>query len=398
MVAIFFQFHYFISPTLGNCYHRIMNSLRCLFVLALLTIAPLSAQNVPALVNYQGRLLDAAGNPRSGNVSLELTVHTAATGGTQVYTETLNPVPVNNGLFSLQFGGQPGFAAALANAEAWLEVQVDGSVVGPRSRLVAVPYALKAASSTALDHAEPPASVIPVQGMVWIRPGTFLMGSRAGEVGRFSDEGPQTSVTLTRGFWMGAHEVTQAEYLAVMGTNPSAFTGDVNRPVEQVSWNNAVAYTAALTTTERAAGRIPTSWGYRLPTEAEWEYACRAGASTTRYNFGDDASAATIGNYAWYSANSGSTTQRVEQKLPNAWGLRDMHGNVREWCQDFYGAYPGGSVTDPQGPVSGSFRVIRGGGWVNTANLCRSAQRSDDIPGGTLNTIGFRVVLAPVLP
>jgi len=250
----------------------------------------------------------------------------------------------------------------------------------------------------------PPATVIPVVGMVWIQPGTFIMGSRDDELGRGTDEGPQTVVTLTRGFWMGVHEVTQGEYLARVGSNPSHFTAanghgdDLNRPVEQVTWASATNYCGLLTTAERAPGRIPSTWAYRLPTEAEWEYGCRAGARTTRFGYGDDLSYAALTNYAWYSANSGSTTHPVEQKLANPWGLMDMHGNVWEWCQDWNGAYPGGSVTDWVQPTTGSYRAIRGGGWLYSASYCRSADRPANDPANASDSLGFRVVLAPGQP
>ena len=198
---------------------------------------------------------------------------------------------------------------------------------------------------------------------------------------------------------MGVHEVTQAEYVAVTGlANPSNFTGDTNRPVENVIWNDAVAYCTTLTTTERTAGRIPADWEYRLPTEAEWEYCSRAGARNTRYGYGDDLGATALADYAWYASNSGSTTHPVEQKRANAWGLMDMHGNVWEWCQDLYGAYPAGSATDPQGPATGSIRVIRGGSWGNGAGNARCAGRNFNHPGSANFVIGFRAVLAPGQP
>jgi formylglycine-generating enzyme required for sulfatase activity len=247
--------------------------------------------------------------------------------------------------------------------------------------------------------AQSPTNVTPVLGMVWIQPGTFILGSPVSDPASADDERPQTVVTLTKGFWMGVHEVTQAEYLAVTGSNPSFFTGDLNRPVEEVSWNDAVAYCATLTASERAAGRIPAGWGYRLPTEAEWEYACRAGARTTRFGYGDDIGFTALTNYAWYHNNSGQTTHPVEQKLANPWGLMDMHGNVVEWCNDWYGTYPGGSVTDPTGPPTGTSRVLRGGNWTSGPVHCRCARRdTDGVPDLTDRRIGFRVVLSSGQP
>ena len=245
---------------------------------------------------------------------------------------------------------------------------------------------------------EPPSGVTPILAMIWIKPGTFVMGSPDSEVDRHTNEGPQTVVTLAKGFWMGHHEVTQAEYQTVIGSNPSWFTGDLNRPVEGVSWNDATNYCRLLTAGERTAGRLPAGWGYRLPTEAEWEYACRAW-TTTRFSYGDDQGYTNLTNYAWYYDNSGSTVHPVGQKLANPWGLVDMHGNVSEWCQDWHGAYPGESVTDPQGPGTGLNRVIRGlGGWFGPAVYCRSASRGGSDPPGRTSGIGFRVVLAPGQP
>ena len=228
-------------------------------------------------------------------------------------------------------------------------------------------------------------------GMVWIEPGTFTMGSPSNERGRRSDEGPQTQVTISRGFWLGKHEVTQGQYEAVMGTNPSRYKGNLHRPVENVSWDDAVAYCEQLTLREQVAGRLPQGWEYRLPTEAQWEYACRAG-TTTRFSFGD--SDAELGQHAWYNGYSG--THYVGGKLPNPWGLYDMHGNVYEWCADWKHTYPGGSVTDPTGPNTGSYRVYRGGCWDSFARFCRSANRDRDGPSFTHYGLGFRVALVPV--
>ena len=170
----------------------------------------------------------------------------------------------------------------------------------------------------------------PPTNMVFIPPGTFRMGSPTNEQDRASREGPQTAVTLSRGFWMGRYEVTQGAYQSVMNTNPSYFAGLSNHPVEQVTWEDAINYCGQLTQQERTAGRIAANTLYRLPTEAEWEYACRAWTST-RFSHGDDDGYTNLTDYAWYALNSGATTHPVGQKLPNLWGLHDMHGNVFEW-------------------------------------------------------------------
>jgi formylglycine-generating enzyme required for sulfatase activity len=199
---------------------------------------------------------------------------------------------------------------------------------------------------------------------------------------------------------MGKYEVTQGEYLALMGSNPSHFTGDTNRPVESVHWYEATAYCDALTQRERLAGRIATNSVYRLPTEAEWEYACRAWSST-RFSYGDDPGYTNLTSYAWYSDNIGEGTHPVGQKLPNPWGLHDMHGNVFEWCQDWYGDYPGGIALDPQGPPLGSTHVIRGGSFFfgfYSASSCRSSSRNSYGDPGYRTYFGFRVVLSSGQP
>jgi formylglycine-generating enzyme required for sulfatase activity len=180
-----------------------------------------------------------------------------------------------------------------------------------------------------------------------------------------------------------------------MKNNPSNFKGAEN-PVENVSWEDAVEFCRKLSElpAEKAAGNV-----YRLPTEAEWEYACRAG-TTTNFSFGDDES--DFGDYAWCVENSANETHNsanethpVGDKLPNAWGLYDMHGNVLEWCQDWYGDYPSGSVTDPSGATSGSNRVSRGGSWGYSAEGCRSALRYGGLPSFRYDYFGFRVSLSP---
>jgi len=215
--------------------------------------------------------------------------------------------------------------------------------------------------------------------LVWIAPGIYMMGSPAGEFGRAKDE-QQHQVAISKGFWMGKYEVTQEQWKAVMHSNPSSFTG-TRHPVEKISWSDCHEFFRALNPLVVANGGV-----FRLPTEAEWEYACRAG-TTGPY-------AGSLDEMGWHVSNSGSTTQPVGGKQPNAWGLHDMHGNVSEWCQDWYGDYPNGLVTDPSGAGAGDYRVFRGGGWSSIAN-CRSASRGWYWSSGRDGDRGFRVVLDP---
>ena len=218
-----------------------------------------------------------------------------------------------------------------------------------------------------------------------IQPGEFLMGSPADDPDQSSGETPQHRVRITKPYYLGVYEVTQGEYQKVMGKNPSEFKG-LTRPVEQVSWEDATEFC-------RKLSQMDTRFNYRLPTEAEWEYACRAG-TTTRYICGDDLDP----DYGWFKSNSSSQTHPVGEKRPNAWGLYDMHGNVFEWCWDrynesYYRASPG---DDPTGPSLGSYRVDRGGSWRGSAMSCRSALRLKSSPGSRGDALGFRVALVPV--
>ena len=199
---------------------------------------------------------------------------------------------------------------------------------------------------------------------VWVPAGEFRMGSTNSAV--IIPEQPVTQVRINRGFWMGKYEVTQAEWQGVMGTNPSGFSGCEQCPVEQVSWNAAQDFIGSLNA--RSGGNR-----YRLPTEAEWEYAARAGTTGDRYG--------NLDAIAW-CGNSGNRTQPVGQKAPNAFGLHDMIGNVWEWVDDRYGYYPGGAVTDPQGPTSGFSGVYRGGSWIDNARSCRASVRHLTTPDG----------------
>jgi formylglycine-generating enzyme required for sulfatase activity len=236
----------------------------------------------------------------------------------------------------------------------------------------------------------------PKARFVWINPGTFQMGSIEGtDPDRYKDEVPHR-VTLNRGFWLLDHEVTQREYEWVMGNNPSRFTGDAARPVEQVSWYDAVAFCKKLTDLDRSLKKIGWDQAYRLPTEAEWEYAARAGSTGARYTVDGLGPADSLNEIAWWDGNSDSKTHAVRGKKPNAWGLYDMLGNVWEWCSDWYGDYPSGDVTDPKGPSSGTFRVGRGGSLSSDARRARSANRERFIPGGRGGHLGFRPALSSV--
>jgi formylglycine-generating enzyme required for sulfatase activity len=231
--------------------------------------------------------------------------------------------------------------------------------------------------------------------LMLIPKGEFSMGSARGNPNADLDE-RQTPVTITRDYYIGAFEVTQAQFQRVMGRNPSQFQGSrvqgssENHPVERISWNDAVEFCERLSELpeEKAAGRV-----YRLPSEAEWEYACRAG-SPDDYAFGNQTQL--LGEYCWYAANSGGRTHPVGQKKPNAWGLYDMHGNAWEWCADWYERHGGKPLVDPTGPAPGTDRVYRGGGWQYKASYCRSANRTATRPsfdGFDFLSISFRVAM-----
>jgi formylglycine-generating enzyme required for sulfatase activity len=210
----------------------------------------------------------------------------------------------------------------------------------------------------------------------------FMMVSPDSDAEAYDAEKPAHHVTISQPFYLGKYPVTQTQWEAVMGNNPSEFKGNPNRPVEMVSWKDVQTFMRKLN--ERESGRV-----YRLPTEAQWEYAARAGTTTARYENDVDA-------IAWYKANSSSVTHEVGQKLPNAWGLYDMLGNVWEWVQDWYAReyYRHSSIVDPQGPDAGAVRVNRGGSWHDDAQVVRAAFRFWSVPDDRLDDrfddLGFR--------
>jgi formylglycine-generating enzyme required for sulfatase activity len=237
------------------------------------------------------------------------------------------------------------------------------------------------------EAAPPPKPLSPDLGngvkmdFVFIPAGTLLMGDDKGD----KDERPAHKVTIAKPFYFGKYEVTQEQWQALMGENASLFKGARN-PVESVSWDECQTFLAKLG--EKFPGKK-----FRLPTEAEWEYACRAGTKT-RFSFGDDEEQ--MRKYGWCLLNSVGSTSPVGKKLPNPWGLYDVHGNVWEWCQDWYGPYDKADPKDPTGPATGEFRVVRGGSWFKDmpSNL-RSAARYRAKPDTYYHNVGLRVLLAP---
>ena len=218
-----------------------------------------------------------------------------------------------------------------------------------------------------------------------ITPGLFKMGSPKTEEAREEHESWH-DVTLTKPFYLGVYQVTQEEYYQVMGENPSSIK-QLEHPVEMVTWHEAAEFCRKLSELDNVAGRE-----YRLPTEAEWEYACRAGTTTT-YSFGSEKHE--LGDYGWFRKNADGRTHPVGEKEANRWGLYDIQGNVLEWCQDWYSDRPNcEAATDPTGPTSGSGRVARGGSWFNGAGGCRAAYRVGFVPSGRYDLCGFRIAMS----
>jgi formylglycine-generating enzyme required for sulfatase activity len=280
-----------------------------------------------------------------------------------------------------------------------------GIIVRPSSGLIGLPEGrsgpLEEMIQRSLDHLTESAALMDLEPrpgterdfpiapgvsirMCWCPPGDFMMGSPITEENRNFDE-DQVEVTLSKGFWIGKYQVTQEQWQAVMGTNPSLYEGE-NLPVDEVSWNDAQSFLDKLNI------RLGSEDGGRmaLPTEAQWEYAARAGSAGV-YSGGD------LNEVAWYSVNSRDSTHPVGKKKANAWGLHDMSGNIWEWCQDWYDEdLPGG--VNPTGPDSGDYRVIRGGDYWHFAGICRIASRHAFYPTGSapMDVIGFRVVRSSV--
>ena len=280
-------------------------------------------------------------------------------------------------LFRLESAISIGDKSAAENNFAELEklIPADSSLAGFRQKIAAIPASDKFMAYDLGGGVK--------MEFVLINPGSFMMGSDKGS----PEEKPVHKVTVTKPLFLGKYEVTQAQYQAVMGKNPSHFKDDDTLPVEMISWNNCQEFLKRLN--EKIPGK-----GFRLPTEAEWEYACRAG-STTDFSFGDDESI--VDEYAWNLNNGEEKTHPVGIKKPNAQALYDMHGNVWEWCQDFYSGtyYQTSSAEDPQGPQTGPLHVLRGGSWDLVPKALRSFCRYKGDPSFRHVFIGFRVCCSP---
>lgn len=227
--------------------------------------------------------------------------------------------------------------------------------------------------------------------MLWIPEGIYKRGASSNELDRLENEEPQHEVTLTNGFWMSKYEVNKAQWLSVMGTEPwknqFLVLDEPDSPAVYVSWDDAQTFIDKL--------NVLTGRSFRLPTEAEWEYAARAG-TTTRFYWGDDEDYSVMKEYAWFKDNAFETDEHyahiVGQKKPNAWGLYDISGNVWEWCQDWYAYYPTGKHTDPKGPNEGDYKVLRGGSWFFYGGFSRSSRRDHYPPSVRSYEFGFRIV------
>ena len=225
--------------------------------------------------------------------------------------------------------------------------------------------------------------------LIWLPPGNFLMGSPENESGRYKDEGPAHNASIPHGFWMDRYEVTQEQFMLLMDSNPSSTDYTSDLPVNKVTWHEAREYCKRLSKQQRTRNTIPSGYHYRLPTEAEWEYACRAGTKNA-YSYGDNK--ALLSQYGWWAENSNGKPKPVGLLTPNPWGFYDIHGNLFEWCLDTYRAYPGGTAYSD----SGKMKIFRGGAYYCPSSILRSACRAEpQKPDYRWILGGFRVVLAP---
>lgn len=299
--------------------------------------------------------------------------------------------------------GDNGFLSnsqVIEGREAVVQLWINGNSSGAPSKEISKACD-NAADTNLFSKVDNVVKVSPLE-LVWIAKGKFLMGSGDSEVGRRENEGPQTAVTIGYGFWMGKYEVT-VDQLNALFSRGGAHTGsgELHAAANEVTWNEAREFCRRVNGLERARGRVPDGYEYRLPTEAEWEYTCRAG-TVTRYSCGEDI----LESFGWFGelrSNNERGPKHVGYKMANPWGLYDMHGNVKEWCSDCLRTpYAGGTVTNPVGKIPPDTPVFRGGSWYSPSVECRSAwrhyiERRSHVRDTALWDVGFRVVLAPAL-
>jgi len=392
------------------------------FVTAVTIDLPEGGSGTPRLTSGQPQQLSLGGIARSvseqdrGSSNLDMVAFFAAYDELQSFwaglpASVLNPLDTEKSLAAPMLADPPIIGTVTLAPEglqltSWTNNSAVSLTLSPDGMLAAMmaPGSGITATEVTLTYTTPFTSVTTmvsleiypnIPGFVPISAGTYMRGTTLGH----PHEGPVHQVTISQPFWMGKHEVTQAEYTTLMGANPSFFSG-ASLPVEQVSWVQSLNYCAALTKTERAAGNLLAGYEYRLPTEAEWEYACRAG-TTTEYNTGNTLTC--LQANASLQPGGGSCigqTRPVGSYAANAWGLHDMHGNVFEWCLDHPMAYSTAPLTDPyesstQYPVP--LRAMRGGSWGHSLSFCGSASRASRLPEHQASSLGFRAVLAPVL-
>jgi formylglycine-generating enzyme required for sulfatase activity len=374
-------------------------SVRRLFWWTLIALIVLAAIGCDAHIQIKGVVVDARGQPVEG-ADVRLFYGSEADCLSRVTTLDKGMYVVGRSYWSANTKPRLILRVERVGFRTYYETFDGSSDLYEGHRIVLAP-GKKELTDRSQEHEEPPAPGRCKVELIWCPPGTFLMGSPETELGREKYGEEQVSVVLRKGFWIGKTEVTQLQWRQIMRTTPWRRKGDDSKerddyPVTWVDYGDAASFCERLTNTERHIGSLADDQEYRLPTEAQWEYAARAGTST-RFSFGDGDSS--LAEYAWFDRNTKDAKEpyahRVRAKKPNPWGLHDVHGNVEEWCRDWYDNRLAGGI-DPDGPARGSARLVRGGCWEYGARYCRSAQRLASDPDFRNGGRGFRVVRVQV--